>query len=85
MHIQNCAIFRILAYLELQIYPELCQITFWHIQKIVERLHIKNPAIFRNFPYNDLHVDQFERFEEGIACMNYEQLSCMVLMREDRG
>ena len=34
-HIQSLAIFRILAYLEPEIYSELCQGVFWHIQNAV--------------------------------------------------
>ena len=47
MHIQNTAIFRILAYIEPNIYSELCQGIFWHVKNAALHSHIKNPATFR--------------------------------------
>ena len=42
LHIQNLAIFRILAFLEPNIYSKLYQSIFCHIQNAVQRSHIEN-------------------------------------------
>ena len=59
MYIQNPAIFRILAYLELEIYLELCQGIFLHIQNTVSITHM-----LRTLSYLELYrIQDFGIFQ----------------------